>query len=154
MAQFTDTGDVTWQVAINAWDLKDVRKQFGVNLVDLSEAPTGIWAGLFGDVVKFIDVLYWLCREQCEARKVSDQQFGEGLAGDAITRARDAFLEALTDFFPSPGRRKAVYEMIQKVQEMDRALIDHSLEELQQFDPLTAVNDYFNSAGNSAASAA
>lgn len=54
-------------------------------------------AKLVSDPVQLADVLYCLCKVEAEARQVSDEDFGRGLAGDAITLAADAFVEELID---------------------------------------------------------
>jgi hypothetical protein len=53
------------------------------------------------------EVLYAICRKQCEDKKISREDFLDGLRGDAIEAGVKAIEEELVDFFP-PRLRKMV----------------------------------------------
>ena len=77
-----------------------------------------------------------LVEEQAKKANVSDAEFGEALAGDAISEATKAFLDELVDFFPAPRRlflKKAV-EVARKytgewTSALEKALDDPKLNE-------------------------
>ena len=103
MHTFTDSSGRIWKVEINVNALKQVRSLSGV---DLMEAVGGrLLEKLAGDPVLLCDVLYCLCKNEADARKISDEDFGRGLSGDAIDEASKALLEELVDFFPQAKRR-------------------------------------------------
>jgi hypothetical protein len=56
------------------------------------------------------DVLFAICKPQADQQQITDEAFGEGLAGNSIDDATGALLEALTITSRSPdavfcGRR-------------------------------------------------
>lgn len=114
MPTFTDTRDRCWTVEINVSAVKRVKSLTGVDLLDVAEG--GMLAELATDPVRLCDVLYALCRPEAEARGVSDEAFGEGLAGDAIERATGALLGALIGFFPNPRDRGILQTALAKVE--------------------------------------
>ena len=73
---------------------------------------------LMNDPVTLCDVLFAACQPQAVQQDVSDEAFGQGLAGDVIADATTALLEGLVAFFPEPKRRllqqaAAKYQVVQ-----------------------------------------
>lgn len=130
MHKFTDnaTPPRDWRIEINIAAVKDVRATLGVDLLDGGGEAL---AAMIDDPVALCDVLYVLCRRQADEASVSDEEFGRGLRGDAIDAAAAAFLEELTDFFPSRRRR-----LMQAAMEKMEALQDRATERV-----LEALND-------------
>jgi len=120
MHEFTDNEDRTWRVEINIGAVKEIRGTLEVDLLDMGG---GMLAAMIDDPVALCDMLYVLCRSQAEVAGVSDEDFGRGLRGDTIDAASAAFLEELTDFFPSRRRR-----MMQAAMEKLEALQDKATE--------------------------
>jgi hypothetical protein len=60
------------------------------------------------------NVLYLLCEAQCEKAGVTDEQFGEALAGDVIDEAAQALMDELVDFFPK-RQREALRTMLARI---------------------------------------
>ena len=75
------------------------------------------------------NILYVICKAQAEERKITDEQFGERMGGDAIEQATNCFIEELIDFFPS-AKRGAFRKMMTKAQEMQKVGIDYIMKEL------------------------
>ena len=57
------------------------------------------------DPILLCDVVYVLCKPEADQQNVTDEQFGQAMAGDAIEHATTALLEELVDFFPLARRR-------------------------------------------------
>ena len=97
---------------------------------------------LSSDVLLLVDVLYAAVQPQAERQNISDEQFGEGLAGDVISDATTALLEALVAFFPEPRRRllktaAAKYAAVQtKAMEMVQAKLESPELETQLLEKL------------------
>ena len=106
MHSFTDTKNRAWNLAVTYASVRRVRELVGVDLLKLDDK---LFEQL-GDPIKLVDVLYVLCKPQAEALKVTDEEFGESLAGDVLETASDALMGAVGDFFPS--RRKALLEKL------------------------------------------
>ncbi len=103
MRTFTDALGRSWPLEITVATLKRVRAVAGV---DLLEAAGGtLLDRLVADPVLLGDVLYACVKPQADERKITDEDFGRSLAGDAIEHATTALLEEFVAFFPSPRRR-------------------------------------------------
>lgn len=108
MARFLDKDDNPWKIELDAYAIRDVRKECGIDLADGDGAGLNKMAD---DPVLLVDVLWVLCREQAEKQGIKAEQFGKALIGDAIDRAVAAMLESIADFFPRQKR-----DLIQTVQ--------------------------------------
>lgn len=104
MATFTDNKGRSWEIALDVAAMKRVRSALGVDLYKATDDGLRPLGELLKDGILFVDVLFVLCREQAKEQGVSDEDFGRGLAGDAVEHAAAAFLEALVSFTPSQKR--------------------------------------------------
>ena len=59
---------------------------------------------LSNDPVLLVDVLFAICKPECDQRGVSDEDFGAAMAGDVIENATTALLDEIVDFFPEAKR--------------------------------------------------
>lgn len=105
MHRFCDNAGRTWVVSINVTAIKRVRGLVGIDLYKLIDDGFRPLGTLVADPVQLADVLYCLCKDEADAKQISDEDFGRALAGDAITLAADAFVEELIDFFPDARTR-------------------------------------------------
>lgn len=109
MQSFADVQGRQWHVDINVAAIKRVKARLKI---DLLEAFTGkLLQELSVNPVLLVDLLFVLCEAQAGALGVTDEQFGEAMAGDAIAAATDAFAAALVDFSPSPRARASLTEI-------------------------------------------
>lgn len=116
MKTFKDNAGRTWTVAVNVACIKRVK---GLLEIDLTEAVDGeLLERLLNDPVLLCDVVYCACKTEADAQNVTDEQFGQAMAGDALDRAAEALLEDLVDFFPS-GKRTVLRKALAKIQEVE-----------------------------------
>ena len=123
---FKDNAGRTWTIAVTVSGVKRVRDVLGLDLLDTQSAIPRLMI----DPVLLCDAAYVLLKPQCDQQSITDEMFGEGLAGDAITHCRRAVLEAVTDFFDDPADRKRIAEILPTVnqflakvrQTLDRAV--------------------------------
>ncbi len=116
MKTFTDNMGRTWTLVVNVATIKRVRALCGVDLNSIVEVEDGkpsakLLERLSGDPVLLVDVLYAVCRPECEQKGVSDEDFGAAMAGDAVEQATDALLDEIVDFFPA-AKRKAFQRIL------------------------------------------
>jgi hypothetical protein len=103
MTTFTDALGRSWTIEITVSTLKRIRSIAGI---DLMEAIGGnLLDRLVTDPILLGDVLYAAIKPQADERKISDDDFGRSLSGDAIDTATTALLEEFVSFFPMPRRR-------------------------------------------------
>ena len=88
---------------INIASMKRVKESLRLNLMECVSGD--LMQKLSEDPCLLVDVLYVLHRPQCEMMGISDEQFGEGLFGDALDAASKAFTDALVEFFPTKQAR-------------------------------------------------
>ena len=110
MKSFTDNLGRTWTLVVNVAAIKRVRAICGVDLnaiveIDKDNNPTAeLLERLSTDPVLLVDVLYAVCKTECDQKGVSDEEFGAAMAGDAIEQATGALLDEIVDFFPTAKR--------------------------------------------------
>jgi len=120
--KFTDLDGSEWVVEITTPDAKRVRKDAGVNLLDL-DGDT--FTKLLQDPETLVDVLWVLLLPQITERKLDENAFAKRLRGDAIDTAAAALLEAVCDFFPK-RRREALRAALRKANELLDQAASHS----------------------------
>jgi hypothetical protein len=76
------------------------------------------------------EVLYAICRKQCEDKKISREDFLDGLRGYAIEAGVKAIEEELVDFFP-PRLRKMVGLLATKMDEVATQMLDQAEARMQ-----------------------
>ena len=102
MKTFQDNAGRTWTVAIHAAAIKQVRSLLGLNLLEAIEGK--LVERFMTDPILACDVLYVLCKQEADARGISDEEFGRAMAGDALEHGTQQMLEELVDFFPQAKR--------------------------------------------------
>lgn len=101
---FTDTKQRTWLIEINVSAVKRVKAMTGIDLTQVYTRPE-VLGELEADVLTLCNVLFAACKPQADERQVNDEQFGEGLAGDALGQACKALVEGLVSFHRNPEVR-------------------------------------------------
>ena len=110
MKTFTDNTGRVWTLAVNVAAIKRVRALCGVNLSSIVELDkdnnpdTKLIEQLSTDPVLLVDVLYAVCKNECDQKGISDEEFGMAMSGDAIEHATTALLDEIIDFFPEAKR--------------------------------------------------
>jgi hypothetical protein len=111
MKSFTDNVGRVWTVNVNVGTVKRVRALCNVDIASIVTMETDgkpkieLLERLANDPVLLVDVLYAVCKEEADAKNVSDEEFGRAMAGDSIEKATAALLDEIIDFFPEAKRR-------------------------------------------------
>lgn len=110
MAQWKDNSGQAWDLLLDAPKIKGVREEFdGLDLVAMDGKA---WARLDADIVLLVDVIWFLHRDQCESRDISESDFGKLLGVDGLENATAALEEAVGNFIPT--RRRSVFQSMLK----------------------------------------
>ena len=134
MKSFTDNLGRTWTLVVNVAAIKRVRAICGVDLnaiveIDRNNNPTAeLLERLSTDPVLLVDVLYAVCKTECDQKGVSDEDFGAAMAGDAIEQATAALLDEVVDFFPT-AKRAALQKILAATRRIE-ALAKKKLEDI------------------------
>lgn len=159
MKEFRDDQGRPWMVALTVASAERVRGLVQIDVTEDVDQPDGsvtrqtrqvpfdlIDAGninrtlevLRSNYGKIGEILYAICRAQVEDRKLSKEQFLDGLRGDSLEAAQQALESELVDFFP-PGLRKMVGLMVAKVREMAATLMGQAEAQLETTDRKSVV---------------
>lgn len=151
MKEFRDDQGRPWVVALTVASAERVRGLVTIDVTEDVDQPDGtvsrqtravpfdlIDAGninrtlevLRNNYGKIGEILYAICRAQVEDRKLTKEQFLDGLRGDSLEAAQQALESELVDFFP-PGLRKMVGLMVAKVREMAATLMGQAEAQLE-----------------------
>jgi hypothetical protein len=143
MREFRDDQGRPWMVALTVAAADRVRGLVTLDVAEDVEQPDGgvqrqtrqvpfdlIDAGNISRTLEVLrsqygkigEVLYAICRGQCEEKKVSREQFLDGLRGDALDAGTKALEQELVDFFPQ-RLRKMVGLLVSKMDEMAGELL-------------------------------
>jgi hypothetical protein len=115
--------------------IRRVRAALDVDLYQLVDDGMQALGRLVADPVRLADVLYVLCKDDADAKNISDEDFGRALAGDAITAAAEALVEELVDFFPDERSRAALRRVIATGREVRTKLLDRAETLLETINP-------------------
>jgi hypothetical protein len=103
MQKFVDRAGRIWIVDIDNTTLRRVKTLTGVHLLEAIDGD--LITRLSTDPLLLGDVLFAICKPQADQQQITDEAFGEGLAGNSIDDATGALLEALINYFPESRRR-------------------------------------------------
>lgn len=124
--EFEDDLGRKWLVALTTQSAKRIKAAVKVidqngnevpfDLIDSSmiQVTMQVLRSKYGVVA---ETMWALVRPQCDAKGVTEEQFQEGMIGDALDRATTCIEEELVNFFPS-GLRKVAAKMFRKSEEM------------------------------------
>ena len=123
MKTFNDNSGRSWAIMINIAAIKRVRSLLDVNLMEAIEGD--LLERLSTDPILLCDVVYVLCKPEADQQNVTDEQFGQAMAGDAIEHATTALLEELVDFFPL-ARRRVLARALEKLKTVEEKAAKHA----------------------------
>lgn len=132
MKSFQDTEGRHWRVHVDVATVKRVRDLLDIDLLDIFGGD--LMERLIGDPVTLCDVIYGVCKPEADQAGITDEQFGQALAGDAIESASMALIDALVDFFPL-GKRRLLQAAVRRSREMEEKALTKAQEKLD--DPET-----------------
>ena len=115
MPTFKDENGRPWTVKIDVAAVKRIRESLQI---DLMTALSGdLISKIAADPVILVEILWLLVEKEAKAANIADADFGAAIAGDALERAGDTFLEALILFFP-PRQRETLAKLKTKTDAM------------------------------------
>ena len=120
MKQFTDNKERSWTLSLNIATAKKVKDAVSFDL--LSEDVGEMVGRLAVDPVLLCDVIFILVSDQAARNNITDEDFGESMAGEAIGKATEAHLDEIVDFFP-PRKRKVLRMALDKMEEAEDLLM-------------------------------
>ena len=127
MKTFQDNAGHTWTISVNVDAVKRVRAHLDIDLLEAVEGK--LIERLRDDPILLCDVIYVLCKPEADAAGITDEQFGQAMAGEAIDHATVAFMEELVGFFRK-GRRELLAKALERLGEVEAKAIHLASERL------------------------
>jgi hypothetical protein len=123
MKTFRDTAGREWAIAVDVGAIKRVMKApieycgepLKVNLLGLVEPDGELLRKVVDYPPLLADILYALCKPQCDEKGIGDEDFGRALGGDVLDQVVGLLLEETVDFFPH-SRRTLLRKFLEKSQ--------------------------------------
>lgn len=114
--------------------------------------------GMFGETLGTLrsnflalgETAYAVCKPQADEKKITREQFLDGLAGDSLEEIRKAILDELLAFFP-PSVRGTLRILRAKFEEVSEALLETAEQQLASVDPKSAATSLSPMAATAAA---
>lgn len=141
---FRDAKDRDWLVVLNLAALKRMRLMASFTLEDVipkeitskdaAAKSATAYSDFLNDDIRFSEVLWAIVQPQADAKGITQEQFDEGLAGEANQRAILAFHGAFTDFSQNPrkkflrGMQIGLNRMVTRLEAFDKEVTDEKLE--------------------------
>jgi len=121
-------------ITITVDEIKRLRQTLDFDLLVFDEGKDSAFERLYSDTVLLVDVIYVLCQDQVAERRLTERDFARAMAGDTLSQATTAILNALTAFFPDPRRRALLRAILTKLDQVQEALLERAKGELDAFD--------------------
>jgi hypothetical protein len=135
MRSFVDNAGRTWTVQIHVTAIKRVRALLdGYDLYSLVDGKLEGLSSLLGDPILLVDVIYCLCKDEADKLGISDEDFGRGMAGASIERAKQAFVEEYVDFFPNSQIREQIREVLMLADRLMEKLANKAIQQVHEID--------------------
>lgn len=156
MKQFTDNKGRKWEITIEVAAAKRMRSLAGFDVMELIAFKTGeksLLERLESDPALLCDAIYAACKPFADAQGISDVDFGEAMAGDAIERATAAFLAECVDFFPNTTDRVNLRTVMEKADKAAELIRSAQAERVAALDPEKIVASALKNAGSASTDA-
>lgn len=137
-AKFTDLKGREFTCVITLSTMQELRDDLKVDIGNINDGK--LFDQLSLDDELLVNVLGIVCKGSIAAHGIVDaKDMAEGLGGDTLDSANDAFWEAVADF-TRPRKRKLLRELIEKSKEVEAAAVNRVSAELAEMDPATVAN--------------
>ena len=93
MSVFVDAKQRRWDVSVTVTTLVKAKSLLAIDMLTIIDKDSPLLTRLIEDPVLLCNLLYVTVKEQADAQKVSDEEFGRGLSGDTLNDATRAFLQ-------------------------------------------------------------
>lgn len=118
---FRDLSGREWRIKIRVATLRMLRTEHDLDLLKILDRDKNPLAQLADDPFRLCDVLWALIKTQAAEAGVSELDWLDSMAGDCLSEAAYALMQATIDFFPQ-HRRAPLSAMLKKMRTAEAAL--------------------------------
>ena len=123
MKTFKDALGRDWSIHFSCGSLKRLAAAVGFDLADMRNNKA---VELFcGDYTHLNDILWAMCKKAAGELGISEESFGDGLRGDALTAATEVMEAELLDFFPL-SRRLLLGRLLARTKEIQATAMEQA----------------------------
>jgi hypothetical protein len=122
-AAFSDAAGRRWRLKISVATVRKIRQQFGLDLLQILDRTANPFVQLSEDPFRLCDVVWSLIASQAAEAGVVELEWLDAMAGDCLTDAAYALMEATIDFFPQ-HRRNPLRAMLTKMKRAEISLTE------------------------------
>jgi hypothetical protein len=144
---FEDDQKRRWDIPVNVNKIAQVNRSCDVLLTKVVDDNMKLLARILEDPVLFVDILYVLCREQCQQREMEFDTFAEMFMGDLLEKASDAFMESLVNFFQRPKQRASLRKVLRDMKEAQGIYEDEMAEAVNKINIQSMVKNAMKQSG-------
>lgn len=138
-ASFRDLAGRTWLITIRVGSLRMLRNEYDLDLLQILNPDKNPLAQLADDPYRICDVLWALIKTQAAEAGVSEQEWQDSMAGDCLSEAANALIDATIDFFPH--HRRAPLAVVAKRMRTAEAALTGRMVALAKSEAVTAAID-------------
>lgn len=132
MKTFKDAEGTEWSVDVNTDTIQTVRDLLDIDLLQIGE-DAALHNRLCMDPVFLVNLLYVVCKQQADERKMEDRAFGRRMKGDAIDSAVEALIEELVNYFPK-SKRTVLQKAVDKAKAVQALAMERAVREIDGLD--------------------
>ncbi len=120
-----------WELQITVGTIKRVRSKLDMDLYKIDDK--NFIKTIFDDPIKLIELIWVILEDQVKEKEISEIEFCEGWAGEAIEVATDLFIEELIEFFP-PKKRQPLEKWWKMARSVELKILKKAEEEVLNID--------------------
>lgn len=149
MKVFKDRNGKEWTLEANVGALDRVNDLVGVDLLDLSDGANSLLLKSINDPLSIGKITWAMIKPQADRNNTSKDEYLDALDGEALARARDAFLDELPSFFFDQDQKEGVRLLIRKMKEVQSVALKEMVKAIDGLDLSDLVRASVQTSGNS-----
>ncbi len=126
MRTFKDKNGNEWRIEMDLACVSRIKYDVGVNVLDADN-----FSKFLENYLVFADMIWAAVSLDAFGRGITKDQFFDGLGGDILAEAIEAFNQALFDFFPQKESREMMRAVYQKFSENTQIAYKKATEEVR-----------------------
>ena len=142
---FTDKKGRRWECEVSMGTWKRLHAQLDLDILTVLDDQASLLSRLHSDLGLLVDCIWLTVQGQHD---IDAEEFANGLGGDVLGQAADAWFAGLVDFFHDPQRRKMLGAILEKAKQVETELGKVAMARLAEVDPALEAQKLVKSFGS------
>lgn len=138
MAQFQDAAGRAWSIELDLTTADEIKAAHGLDLLDLEDGDR-TYQRLNTDARLVVALVWDLVKPSAEAKNVTLEDFRRAMKPTAVRAAKEAVVEAIADFSPSPEVAEAMRKVFRAASKKMKAALE-GIDESELMDAMSAAS--------------